>query len=49
MPPEVSHPRSLTPKGRNKSLGWILLVVRDDGGLTRPFQVMSKALIHHQY
>jgi hypothetical protein len=48
-PPEVPAPSESNPQGEEQVLGMDSLVVRDDDGLTRPFQVMSRALIHHRY
>jgi hypothetical protein len=43
-PPEVPAPLDSNPLGEDQVLGLDSLVVRDDDGLTRPFQVMSKGL-----
>jgi hypothetical protein len=45
-PPEVPAPLELNTQGEEQVLGLDSLVVRDDDGLTRPFQVISRALIH---
>jgi hypothetical protein len=44
MPPEVPAPSESNPQGEEQVLGLDSLVVRDDDGLTRPFQVLSKGL-----
>jgi hypothetical protein len=49
MPPKFLAPSKSNRQWEEQVLGPDLLVVRDDDGLTRPFQVMSRALIHHQY
>jgi hypothetical protein len=49
MPPEVFAPSESNPQGEEQVLGPDSLAVRDDDGLKRPFQVMSRALIHHWY
>jgi hypothetical protein len=49
MPPEVPAPSESNPQGEEQVLGLDSIVVRDDDGLTRSFQGMSEALIHHLY
>jgi hypothetical protein len=44
MPPEVLSPSESNPHGEERVLGMDSHVVKDDFGLTRPFQVMSKGL-----
>jgi hypothetical protein len=44
MPPEVPAPSESNPQGEEQVLGLDSLVVRDDDGLTRPFQVLSRGL-----
>ena len=41
-PTEVPTPLESNPQGEEKVLGLDSHVVRDDDGLTRPFQVFSK-------
>jgi hypothetical protein len=48
-PPEVPTPSESNPQGEEQVLGMDSIVVRDDDGLTRSFQGMSEALIHHLY
>jgi hypothetical protein len=50
MPPEVPAPSESNPQGEEQVLGLDSIVVRDDDdGLTRSFQRLSEALIHHLY
>jgi hypothetical protein len=48
-PPEVPAPSESNPQGEEQVLGLDSIVVRDDDGLTRSFQRLSEALIHHLY
>jgi hypothetical protein len=48
-PPEVSAPSESNPQWEEQVLGLDSIVVRDDDGVTRSFQGMSEALIHHLY
>jgi hypothetical protein len=48
-PPEVPTPSKSNPQGEGQVLGLDSISVRDDDGLTRSFQGMSEALIHHLY
>jgi hypothetical protein len=43
-PLEVSAPSESNPQGEEQVLGLDSLDVRDDDGLTRPFQALSKGL-----
>jgi hypothetical protein len=47
MPPEVPTPSESNPQGEEQVLGLDSIVVRDEDGLTRSFQRLSEALIHH--
>jgi hypothetical protein len=49
MPPEVPAPSESNPQGEEQVLGMDPIVIRDDDGLTRSFQRLSEALIHHLY
>jgi hypothetical protein len=44
MPSEVPAPSESNPPREEQVPGLDSLVVRDDDGLTRPFQLMSKGL-----
>jgi hypothetical protein len=44
MPLEVPAPPNSNPQGEGQVLGMDSLVVRDDDGLTRPFQEIYKGL-----
>jgi hypothetical protein len=46
-PPKVSVPSESNPHGEEKVLGLASIAVMDDDDLTRSFQGMSEALIHH--
>jgi hypothetical protein len=48
-PPEVPAPSESNPQGEEQVLGLDSIVVMDDDGLTRSFQGLSEALIHHLY
>ena len=47
--PEVSAPSESNPQWKEQVLGLDSIVVRDDDGLTRSFQGLSKSLIRHLY
>jgi hypothetical protein len=48
-PLEVPAPSESNPQGEGKVLGLDLIVVSDDDGLKRSFQIFLEALIHHMY